>query len=90
VKVLTQTKPGMNLAGTASLLSWKEWVEIWGRIMDVTCTYEEISDDVLPDMIPGGVGQELNDMFRYMDEFGYYGSDPTLTWPKDVSSHHHQ
>jgi hypothetical protein len=86
VKALTQAPPGTNLAGAASVLTWTEWTEIWGKHLGVKCTYEEINDDVLPNMIPGGVGQELSDMFRYMDLYGYYGDDTTLTWPKDVSS----
>jgi hypothetical protein len=86
VKALTQAPPGTNLAGAASVLTWTEWSEIWSKHLGVKCTYQEIDDDVLPNMIPGGMGQELSDMFRYMDVYGYFGGDTTLTWPKDVSS----
>lgn len=86
VKALTETSPGKNLAGSASVLTWTQWVEIWGNHLGVVCTYEEVDDHVLSDMIPGGVGQELTDMLRYMDVYDYYGGDTSLIWPKDVSA----
>ncbi|KAE9989344.1 hypothetical protein EG327_002821 [Venturia inaequalis] len=85
VKALVLTSPGKNLAGAASVLSWTEYTELWGKVMGVVCTFQQVGDDVLPRLIPGGIGQELGDMIRYIDHFGYYGNDdPTMIWPKDL------
>lgn len=86
MKALVLTSPGKSLAGAASVLSWTEYAELWGEIMGVFCKFEQIDEDVLPHIIPGGIGQEYSDMLRYIDHFGYYGNDPTMIWPKDVSS----
>lgn len=87
MKALVLTSPGKNLAGAASVLSWTEYTELWGKVMGVVCTFQQVGDDVLPRLIPGGIGQELGDMIRYIDHFGYYGNDdPTMIWPKDVST----
>lgn len=87
MKALVLTSPGKNLAGAASVLSWTEYAELWGKIMNVVCKFEQVDYDVLPRLIPGGIGQELSDMIRYIDRFGYYGNDPTMIWPKDVSNY---
>jgi hypothetical protein len=34
---------------------------------------------------PGGIGEELADMFEYIGEFGYDGGDPDVIYPEDVS-----
>lgn len=42
-KALVQAEPGKNLLGAASVLSWTEWCDIWGKKHGVTCRYEELA-----------------------------------------------
>lgn len=84
-KALVEVPPGKNLIGAASELSWKEWCELWGKANGKTCRFEESNPRELEEALPGGLGKELADMFRYIGDFGYFGRDPAVVWPKDVS-----
>jgi hypothetical protein len=84
VNALLQVEPGKNLLGYASMLSWNEYAALWGKIHGVTCRFQPLDRTVLENAVPGGVGEELADMFGYIGEFGYDGRDPTVVHPKDV------
>lgn len=85
VKALLKVPAGQNLLGAASILSWSEYAALWGKIRGVTCRFERLDRKFLQEAIPGGIGEEFNDMFEYISEFGYDGGDPTVVLPKDVS-----
>lgn len=85
VKALLKVPAGQNLLGVASTLSWNEYAALWGKVNGVTCRFERLDRKVLEDAIPGGIGEEMADMFEYISEFGYHGGDPTVVLPKDVS-----
>ncbi|WQF90307.1 Putative NmrA-like domain, NAD(P)-binding domain superfamily [Colletotrichum destructivum] len=87
VKALLHVPAGQNLLGVASSLSWNEFAALWGKHHGVTCRFERLDRKVLEDAIPGGVGEELADMFEYIAEFGYDGGDPTIVLPKDLDVH---
>lgn len=76
---------GKNLLGVGSILSWKEYAALWGKIHGVECSFERLDRQVLEKAVPGGVGAEFADMFEYISEFGYDGGDPTVVLPEDVS-----
>ncbi|KAL6409838.1 hypothetical protein AUP68_06236 [Ilyonectria robusta] len=84
VKALLKVPAGQNLLGAASILSWKEYAALWGKIRGVTCRFERLDRKFLQEAIPGGIGEEFNDMFEYISEFGYDGGDPTVVLPKDL------
>lgn len=86
MKALVEVEPGKNLAGAGGVHSWKEWAELFSKIKGVTCTYEDLPNGEMDKVIPGGLGAELEDMFRYMDDFGYFGGDKTVIYPSEVSS----
>lgn len=86
VKALVQEEPGKNLLGYASMLSWNEFAALWGKIHNVKCRFERLDRKVLENAIPGGIGEELADMFEYIGDFGYDGRDPSVVYPKDVSA----
>ena len=46
---------------------------------------QELTVDDMDKMMPGGMGEELGEMFAYAAEFGYDGGDPSVITPKDVS-----
>lgn len=78
-------EPGKNLLGYGSLISWNEYAALWGKIHGVTCRFEHLDRNVVESAIPGGIGEELADMFEYIGDFGYDGGDPSVVHPKDVS-----
>lgn len=84
-KALVEVAPGKNLLGYGTMMSWNEWVVLWGRIHGVKCTFHRLPRQIVVDAIPGGIGEELADMFEYISDFGYDGGDPSVVHPKDVS-----
>lgn len=84
-KALVQVSPGQNLLGFGSMMSWNEWVVIWSRVHGVKCRFERLDRKIIENSIPGGVGEELADMFDYISDFGYDGGDPSVVYPKDAS-----
>lgn len=86
VKMLVGVEAGKNLLGVASWVSWKEWMELFGERVGVKeVKYEEMSVAEMAEMIPGGFGKELADMYQYIDRFGYDGGDPGVVTPEQVS-----
>ncbi|KAF7556050.1 hypothetical protein G7Z17_g1749 [Cylindrodendrum hubeiense] len=84
VNALLQVEPGIHLLGCSDVLSWNEFAALWGKIHGVTSRFESLDRKVLEDAVPGGIGEELADMFAYIGEFGYDGGDPGVTYPKDL------
>ncbi|KAF1991297.1 NAD(P)-binding protein [Aulographum hederae CBS 113979] len=84
VHALVSVPPGKNLLGVASSLSWSEWAQLWAKTVGVECKYEQMPYGEMDKLMPGGMGAELEDMFKYMDLYGYDGSDPTVVLPKDL------
>lgn len=77
VRALLLAEPGVNLLGETSLVSWTEYMRVWGKVLGVPrCEYEEVSVQSYDEAIPGGFGRELADMFNYMGVCGYDGGDP--------------
>lgn len=86
VKALTQVEPGRHLLGASGFLSWNEFAALWGKVHGVKCRFERLDRKVLESAIPGGIGEELADMFEYIGDFGYHGCDPNVVFPADVST----
>ena len=85
-KALVQVPPGKNLLGFGSMMSWNEWVLVWGRVHRVECRFERLDRKFVEDAVPSGVGAEIADMFEYVSDFGYDGGDPSVVHPSSVSS----
>ncbi|KAH6721802.1 hypothetical protein BKA61DRAFT_628064 [Leptodontidium sp. MPI-SDFR-AT-0119] len=83
VKGLFQIAPSTHLVGATSMITWDEWCKIWSRVNEVNCTFERLDRSLLEDAM-GPLGREIADMFQYMDELGYDGSDPTVVYPWDL------
>jgi len=73
------------LLGAGDVLTWPEWVKKWGEFNGVQCTYEELPIEEFYKYYPGNVGLELGDMYKYISDYGYDGSDPSIVLPWDVS-----
>ncbi|KAH9204493.1 hypothetical protein DL95DRAFT_319361 [Leptodontidium sp. 2 PMI_412] len=83
-KALVQVSPGKNLLGFGSMMSWNEWVHVWGRVHGVECRFERLDRKFVEDTVPGGVGAEIADMFEYISDFGYDGGDPSVVHPSSL------
>ncbi|KAF2015460.1 NAD(P)-binding protein [Aaosphaeria arxii CBS 175.79] len=83
VKALVEVAPGKNLVGAGNAITWNEWSQLWGKHHGVACTYAKTDPKELETHY-GSFGQELADMFAYMEEFGYDGGDPEVVYPWDL------
>lgn len=73
------------MLGFGSMMSWNEFVRIWGKFHGVECHFERLDRKIVEQAVPGGIGEEFADMFEYTSDFGYDGGDPSVVHPKDVS-----
>jgi hypothetical protein len=83
-KALVQAAPGKNLLGFGSMMGFKEFAAIWGRVHGVKCSFQQSDRKSIEAAIPGGVGEMIMDMFDFIAEFGFDGGDPSVVHPKDV------
>ena len=87
VRAALQTAPGKNILGVGSMLSWSDYLKVWCEVNKVPFGgYDEMSLETYEKNMPvPGMGKELGEMFLFMDEFGYDGSDPSVVHAQDVS-----
>lgn len=78
---LTKVSPGKNLVASAGFLTFPQWCDKVGKHLNITIKFEQMEHSELEQMIPGGVGLELADMFMYYSDFGYDGGDATAIYP---------
>ncbi|KAG6853270.1 hypothetical protein C0991_005541 [Blastosporella zonata] len=84
VRALLQVLPGKTLLGFGSLISWTEYMRLWGEILGFPGSrYEQINVETAA-KIAGVLGHEVAEGFAYMGEFGYDGGDPSVIHPKDL------
>ena len=86
VRVALQTSPGKNILGTGSTLSWTDYLRVWCEVNNVPFgDYDEIPIETFEQNFPlPGLGKEYGEMFRFIDEFGYTGGDPSVVHAEDV------
>lgn len=75
--LVTSLPPGQNMLAYGSKISWAEFADIWGRVMGKQCRHEYMDATELENLVGEEMGKELGDMYRYADEFGYDGGDPS-------------
>ena len=85
VLALTKVPPGKNVLAFGDLLNWAEYVALWSRITGVSAAFEHSIVAVMDQLAPGGFGEEIVEMYAYAQDFGYWGLDPSVIFPKDVS-----
>lgn len=63
VRALLELEPGVQLYGETWLRSWREWLELWGKVKGKQVRYEEVSiewyEEVLAKTTPEGFGTEI-------------------------------
>jgi hypothetical protein len=82
---LSKVEPGKHLLAFGDLLTWEEYVKLWSKITGHPAKFEKATVEEHGKLLPGGFGEELGEMFAYAMDFGYWGGDPSVVYPKDVS-----
>ena len=85
VKALVDLPPQKNLEGVSEHKTWPEWTKLWGDIVGVKATFEQVSEDYAFRGAPDPFRQEIAEAFRYTEEFGYTGGDPEVLTAEQVS-----
>ncbi|PQE31142.1 hypothetical protein CJF32_00008506 [Rutstroemia sp. NJR-2017a WRK4] len=80
VRTLLALEPGVHLYGAVTLMSWNEWLTLWGRIMGKKTRFQlvtvEFWEEEMAKWAPQGFGTEIAEMFEFMGKYGYDGGDP--------------
>lgn len=85
VKALVESPPRKTLLGHGSLIGWREYMEVWGRVLGVEARFEEISPEEYLQEWPEHLAREVREGHLFHGEFGWDGGDPEVLHPKDVS-----
>jgi hypothetical protein len=91
VKALIEAGAPKNLAAMGSTMSWTAVCEHLTREFSekkIKFVFKQITLAEYEATIAGPAGVELAAMFNWIDEYGYFGSDETYVYPKDVSACH--
>ncbi|KUJ18857.1 NAD(P)-binding protein [Mollisia scopiformis] len=85
VQALAKLPPGKNLIAYANLITWEEYVKLWSKVTGVPAAFEKATIADHDKIVPGGLGEEVGEMFAYAQEFGYWGGDDkSVTFTKDL------
>jgi hypothetical protein len=68
VRALLQLPPRSTLMAASEWLTWPDWIKIFGKVMNVTTSYKQITVDELDD---GGPGREIGEMYEFSSKYGY-------------------
>jgi hypothetical protein len=88
VKALVEAGTSMNMAAVGSTMSWTAICEHLTREFseqNIKFVFEQITLAEFEAIVPSPAGAELSAMWHWIDQYGYYGSDENLIYPKDVS-----
>ena len=86
VLALIKLSPGKNLLAYGTIISWKDYMTLWAKILNLPGgSYKQVTIDEVDKIAPGGLGREIGEGWAAQGEFGYDGGDPTVLHPKDVS-----
>lgn len=81
-RALVQLPAGKNVIAYRELLTWDEFVQLWGRTLGVQAKVE-----YGPLVAPEDIKQELEETWQYAEEFGYWAyEDKSVIHPKDLDA----
>lgn len=67
-------------------MTWSEYVALWSKTTGHLAAFEKTTVAVHDKLAPGGYGEEIGEMYGYMQDFGYWAKDDTsVIFPHDVS-----
>lgn len=86
VRALVELPPGKKVLAYGSMISWKDYMDTWAKILKLTGGhYKQVTIDDIDKLVPGGLGREIAEGWAYQGEFGYDGGGPSIVHAKDVS-----
>lgn len=86
VKAAIDGEPDLNIFAVGEELSWNQYLKTWCESQNVPFGgYDEVAYDDFTVLLPGGLGHEFGQNVLFAIEFGYDGSDPSVTRPDSVS-----
>lgn len=84
VHALADLPAGTNLLGVSEHMTWPAWTELWGKVLGVKASFKQVSYEEFFTGVPEPVKAELADTFKYVEEFGYTGGDPSVVTVEQV------
>ncbi|KAH0578965.1 hypothetical protein H2248_003145 [Termitomyces sp. 'cryptogamus'] len=87
VRALIQVPAGKTLLGFGSMISWSDYMKLWGDILGLPGSrYEQIGLETAAKLVPEDrdLGYEIAEGFAFMGEFGFDGGDPTVLHAQDL------
>lgn len=85
VKALLDAPGRTQILGVSESLSGKQWLSLWSKHTAVKASYQEMPFERFIVDDPTGFKLERAETFKYIEEFGYTGSDPDVVTPEEVS-----
>jgi hypothetical protein len=63
-------------------LTWPDWIATWGELTGTQTSYKQIAVEDMDEYLPGGLGKEIGQMYKFSEEFGYNAEqkDTLMTW----------
>ncbi|KAL8279390.1 hypothetical protein RQP46_008202 [Phenoliferia psychrophenolica] len=74
---------GSEVLAASEYISIADIVKTWSEVSGKMITHREVPDDVFAKLVPRG-GEELVQMLRYFQEFGYFGGKDIAPSQKDL------
>ncbi|GKT90375.1 nmrA-like family protein [Colletotrichum tofieldiae] len=84
-RALAKAPPGTHLLACSELMTWPDYADLWARTVGVPAVFESFTLEDMDKLAPGGFGIEIGEMHAYAIEFGYWGGDPSIVLPAEVS-----
>lgn len=79
VRALVQLPPGKNVLAYGSMISWKNYMTLWAKILKLPGGfYKQLSIEDVDKIAPGGLGREVAEGWASQGEFGYDGETRRL------------
>jgi hypothetical protein len=88
VRALVQSEPGKNMLGVSQMVTYKEYMRIWGELNGVPARHRQVSEDEVVKRLaklPEVARKELIESNAYVEEFDWDGGEPGILRPWDVS-----
>ncbi|KAJ9650510.1 hypothetical protein H2198_010187 [Neophaeococcomyces mojaviensis] len=74
VHAISQLPAGKSYMAAGDMMSWKEWMEVWGRVTGMESRYRQVSvEETVAHCGDEDFGKEIADMFSYSSWPGYDG-----------------
>jgi NmrA-like family len=85
VRALVQLEPGKDLLGVSQMVTYGDYLKIWGEVNGVPTRFNQLSAEEFHKTLPESVAKEVQQSLAFNEEFGWDGGEPGVLRPSDVS-----